>query len=43
MNEQHKNTARQIYLPMVLAAVLIAGMFIGRITNPSGNGSSGNA
>lgn len=41
MNEQHKNTARQIYLPMVLAAVLIAGMFIGRITNPSGNGSSG--
>jgi carboxyl-terminal processing protease len=26
---------------MVLAAVLIAGMFIGRITNPSGNGSSG--
>ncbi|WP_291861387.1 S41 family peptidase [Marinilabilia sp.] len=40
MNEQNRNTARQIYLPLILAAVLVAGMFIGRITNPSGNGSS---
>lgn len=41
MNEQNRNTARQIYLPLILAGILIAGMFIGRITNPSGNGSSG--
>jgi carboxyl-terminal processing protease len=41
MSDKKKNTARQIYLPLILAAVLITGMFIGRITNPSSNGSPG--
>jgi carboxyl-terminal processing protease len=41
MSDKKKNTARQIYLPLILAAVLITGMFIGRITTPSSNGSPG--
>jgi carboxyl-terminal processing protease len=41
MSDKKKNTAKQIYLPLILAAVLVTGMFIGRITNPSSNGSSG--
>lgn len=41
MNEPKKNTTRQIYLPLILAAVLITGMFIGRITNPSSKGATG--
>lgn len=38
---EKKNSTRQIYLPIILAVVLVAGMFIGRMTNPSGNGKSG--
>jgi carboxyl-terminal processing protease len=37
---ERKNTKRQIYLPVVLAVVLIAGMFIGRMTRPSGKNGS---
>ncbi|MFO8000879.1 MAG: S41 family peptidase [Marinilabilia sp.] len=38
MTEKKKNTTRQIYLPIVLALVLVGGMFIGRMTDTSGNG-----
>ncbi len=41
MTEQRKNNTRQIYLPVILAVVLVGGMLIGRITSPSGSGESG--
>jgi carboxyl-terminal processing protease len=41
MTEHKKNSKRQIYLPIILAIVLVAGMFIGRMTIPSGNGGAG--
>ena len=37
MTEERKNSNRQIYLPVVLALVLVAGMFIGRMTGGSGD------
>jgi len=41
MTEQKKNSKRQIFLPIILAIVLVAGMLIGRITDTSGNGEPG--
>jgi len=38
---EKKNSKRQIYLPIILAVVLVAGMLIGRMTSTSGNGPSG--
>lgn len=38
MSEKRKNTNRQIYLPVVLALVLVGGMFLGRMTDTSGSG-----
>ncbi len=37
-DKNSKNSKRQIYLPIILAVVLIGGMYIGRITSPSENG-----
>ncbi|MFW5754162.1 MAG: S41 family peptidase [Marinilabiliaceae bacterium] len=37
MTEKRKNTYRQIYLPVVLALVLVGGMFLGRMTDTSGS------
>jgi carboxyl-terminal processing protease len=41
MTEQKSNSKRHIYLPVILAVTLVAGMFIGRITFTGGNGESG--
>ncbi|MBZ4676883.1 MAG: peptidase [Anaerophaga sp.] len=40
MAKQIKNTSRHIYLPIILAVVLVTGMFVGRITAPLGQGDS---
>ncbi|MGQ1889463.1 S41 family peptidase [Thermophagus sp. OGC60D27] len=41
MTEQKKNTSRQIYYPIILAIVLVLGMWVGRITMPAGAGDPG--
>ena len=41
MTEQKKNTSKQIYFPIILAIVLVFGMWVGRITMPAGGSDSG--
>lgn len=41
MTEKRKHTSKQIYFPIVLAIVLVFGMWLGRVTMPSGAGENG--
>ncbi|SFE94217.1 S41 family peptidase [Thermophagus xiamenensis] len=41
MTEKRKHTSKQIYFPIVLAIVLVFGMWIGRVTMPSATSESG--
>src|SRR5690554_1697479 len=41
MTEKRKHTSKQNYYPIVLAKVLVFGMWLGRDTMPSGVGENG--